>query len=273
MTDKEKGAYVLGTDPLELHRLGFQHQVWVSEALQGWKQAQFSYGQTILDLGCGPGFATIELAYLVGPEGRVIAVDKSEQYLQHLAKLADQHGLKNIEIIQSTVEELELEDNSIDRIYHRWVLAWMDGIDVIVKKMCNSLKSGGKIVSHEYFDWATLQLAPSIPEWSTVVKAVLKSFDAGGGDIDIGKKLPSLFEDNGLHIDSVRPMVKMSRPDTLEWNWPVTFFKIYLPKVVEMGFMKEDLCQRVLDNIAKKQAEGQAILLTPTMIEVVSSKP
>ena len=148
----------------------------------------------------------------------------------------------------------------------------MDGIDVIVKKMCNSLKSGGKIVSHEYFDWATLQLSPSIPEWSTVGKAVLKSYDAGGGDIDIGKKLPSLFEDNGLHIDSVRPMVKMSRPDTLEWNWPVTFFKIYLPKVVEMGFMKEDLCQRVLDNIAKKQAEGQAILLTPTMIEVIARK-
>jgi len=272
MSDKETGAYILGTDPLELHRLGFQHQVWVSESLQGWKQAQFSYGQTILDLGCGPGFATIELAYLVGPEGRVIAVDKSEQYLQHLAKLAYQHGLKNIEIIHSTVEELELEDESIDRIYHRWVLSWMNGIDAIVEKLCNSLNTGGRIVSHEYFDWATLQIVPAIPEWKEVVDSILKSFNAVGGDIDIGRKLPSLFEKNDLHIDSVRPMVKMSRPDTLEWNWPVTFFKIYLPKVVEMGFMKEDLCQRVFEKIAIMQDEGKAILLTPTMIEVIASK-
>ena len=272
MSNKEKGAYILGTDPSELHRLGFQHQVWVSEALQGWKQAQFTYGQTILDLGCGPGFATIELAYLVGPEGRVVAVDKSEKYLNHLTKLADDHSLNNIEIIQSNVEELELEDNSIDRIYHRWVLSWMDGIDAIVQKMCNSLKSGGKIVSHEYFDWTTLQIAPEILDWKVAVNAILKSFEVGGGEINIGRKLPSLFEENGLHIDSVRPMVKMSRPDNLEWNWPVTFFKIYLPKVVEMGFLEEDLCQRVLEELSSMQADGKAILMTPTMIEVISRK-
>ena len=272
MKNREKGAYVLGTDPSELHRLGFQHQVWVSEALQGWKQAQFSYGQTILDLGCGPGFATIELAYLVGPEGRVIAVDKSEQYLQHLAKLADQHGLKYIEIIHSTVEELELKDESIDCIYHRWVLAWMDGIDAIIEKMSSCLKSGGKIVSHEYFDWATLQLSPSIPEWDTIVKAVLKSFNAGGGNINIGRVLPTMLEERGLEVQSIRPMVKMARPDQLEWNWPNTFFKIYFPKVVEMGYMSSELCDRVLKKLDQAKAEGKTILMTPTMIEVIARK-
>ena len=53
---KEKEAYILGTDSDELHRLGIQHQVWASEAQAGWKAAGINRGDTILDLGSGPGF-------------------------------------------------------------------------------------------------------------------------------------------------------------------------------------------------------------------------
>ena len=63
---KEQNAYILGTDKEELHRLGIQHQVWASEAQKGWTLAGFTAGQTLLDLGCGPGFCTKELAMITG---------------------------------------------------------------------------------------------------------------------------------------------------------------------------------------------------------------
>jgi hypothetical protein len=55
----EQNTYILGTDQEELTRLKIQHMVWLSEAKRGWDLAGFKIGQTILDLGCGPGYCTI----------------------------------------------------------------------------------------------------------------------------------------------------------------------------------------------------------------------
>jgi len=124
MTEQEKGAYILGTEREELHRLGFQHQVWASEAREGWNFAQFGNGQTILDFGCGPGFCTRDLAYMVGEEGRVIGVDKSQIFIDFLDSTAKLHGL-NIETICSDFDSMLLSDDSLDGIYDRWALAWI----------------------------------------------------------------------------------------------------------------------------------------------------
>ena len=86
MSNQEENAYILGTDEQELYRLGLQHQVWASEAQKGWNLAQFSSGQTILDLGCGPGFCSKELAFLTGPKGKIIGIDRSKNYIDYFVK-------------------------------------------------------------------------------------------------------------------------------------------------------------------------------------------
>ena len=45
-------------------------------------------GSTVMDLGCGPGFITIDMAKLAGPKGKVIAVDLQEKMLAHVEKKA-----------------------------------------------------------------------------------------------------------------------------------------------------------------------------------------
>ncbi len=268
----EKGAYVLGTDRAELHRLGFQHQVWASEARRGWEIARFGYGQTVLDLGCGPGFATIDLAYLVGPEGKVIAVDKSENYLNHLQKLAEDHQLTNIEIVHCDFSDLDLSTNSVDRIYHRWALAWVDNVDVIISKMVDALKPGGILVSQEYFDWSTLQLEPIHEDWLVAKRATLRSFKERNSDIDIGRYLPRMFAQQGLSLLSKRPMIKMGQPSDLQWNWPTTFFELYFPRVADMGYMTHVECNKALEWVRHISGNPQSIMLTPTMIEIIAQK-
>ena len=90
---KEENAYILGTDQEELHRLGVQHQVWASEAQQGWINAGFTRGHHLLDLGSGPGFCTKELAFICGKEGSVTAIDRSAHFTEFLKKIKDQYGL------------------------------------------------------------------------------------------------------------------------------------------------------------------------------------
>ena len=55
--------YVLGTHDEESARLLLQHRVWRPRALDAWRRAGFTVGQTLLDLGCGPGHAAVDPAW------------------------------------------------------------------------------------------------------------------------------------------------------------------------------------------------------------------
>ena len=101
MEDRE--PYILGTDEEELQRLKIQHNVWKSETVKGWALAKFKLGEVILDLGSGPGYCTKELANIVGPPGKVIGVDRSQSFINHLQWEKDKSGL-NIEPILKKIK-------------------------------------------------------------------------------------------------------------------------------------------------------------------------
>src|SRR5262247_4321582 len=89
----EDCEYVLGTDDGELQRLGFQHRVWSAPAFALWERAGVHAGASVLDVGCGPGYGSMDLARLVGEHGRVLGVDLSERFLEHLRAEARRRGL------------------------------------------------------------------------------------------------------------------------------------------------------------------------------------
>jgi ubiquinone/menaquinone biosynthesis C-methylase UbiE len=72
--------YVLGTHDQEIARLGLQHRARREDAIEAWRIAGFGQGHTVLDAGCGPGYASMELAEVVGPAGRVIAVPSGRHF-------------------------------------------------------------------------------------------------------------------------------------------------------------------------------------------------
>lgn len=269
---QEENSYVLGTDREEMLRLGFQHQVWASEARQGWKTAEFSKSQTILDLGCGPGFCSTELAHIVGKNGKVIAVDKSEVYTNHLRAVAKLEGL-NIDVQTADYDSMKLSDSSIDGVYTRWGLAWIDNPEVIIGNIVKALVPGGAFVAHEYYDWSTLQTEPHMPALAKAISTNLEVFGSSGGNINIGKKLPSLFYDAGLEVISTRPMIKLGMPDDLVWNWPDSYLKIFIPKMVEMGKLTKDEGDAAVDDLNALSLIDGATIMTPLMCEVIAIKP
>lgn len=64
-------------------------------------------GQTVADLGCGPGFYSLGLAECVGPEGRVYAVDSDERAIRAVEEKADKRGYHNVEARVSSASDLE----------------------------------------------------------------------------------------------------------------------------------------------------------------------
>ena len=82
-------------------------------------------GQTVCDLGCGNGFYTLELARMVGPQGRVYAVDIQPEMLRMLVRRARAEGLMNIKPVLGTPIDPRLPAKAVDvvlcvDVYHEF---------------------------------------------------------------------------------------------------------------------------------------------------------
>ncbi len=82
MGEKADSDYVLGTNDEELDRLGLQHRVWRPIVLECWRRAGITFGSRVIDVGAGPGYATVDLAELVGPTVEVFAIERSARFLE-----------------------------------------------------------------------------------------------------------------------------------------------------------------------------------------------
>ena len=114
----DSNAYILGTDQEELKRLELQHSIWSSESHAGWRAAGFERGDSILDLGCGPGSCSVELAKIVGPDGRIISIDRSESFIRYLNALKTEQNLP-IDAIHADFDGMDLQAESLDGMYAR----------------------------------------------------------------------------------------------------------------------------------------------------------
>ena len=266
----EQNAYILGTEKEERDRLGLQAQVWAEEAQKGWRLADFNYGQTLLDLGCGPGFCTRELAYLVGQKGKVIGVDRSETYIQFLQEIAKRENL-SIETQCCDFKDMNLKENSLDGAYCRWALAWLKNPEETIDKVYSALKPGGAFVIHEYHDWRSFTTVPHMEELDQCIEAAFKSFSSTG-EINVGKNVPGILYDAGFEVMSVRPMSKIATSESLSWNWPATFLPIYLPKVAERGLIDMKLVEIGLQQLEELSDSDGALIICPSMIEIIGVK-
>ena len=78
------------------HQYAFFLDNWLRRLIQHPKKIVGPYikpGDTVIDMGCGPGYFSIDMAKMVGPHGRVIAVDIQEKMLEHVRKKAHKHGV------------------------------------------------------------------------------------------------------------------------------------------------------------------------------------
>ena len=122
----ETDEYRFGYTHKEIERLRYQHHVWAKENQRFISRAAFSKGATLVDLGCGPGYTTLDLAQIVGSEGNVIAVDRDgERSLPLLKAQAEAVGLFNIETRAAMLESFDLQEKSVDGVYGRWVLMYL----------------------------------------------------------------------------------------------------------------------------------------------------
>ena len=284
MTDPETSPapaddreYLLGTGDAELWRLALQHRVWAGQAFSLWERAGFGRGATVLDLGCGPGFATLDLAHLVGPEGRVVAADASRRFLAHVERMAAFHGIGWITTVETDAERLDLPESDggpafLDGAYCRWMLCYLAEPGKAVAGVARHLVPGGRFAATDYFNYRAFTLAPASAAFSRVVAAVPEMWRVSGGDLDVGGRLPGLMRQAGLEPVEVRQVVRTARPGSPLWAWPETFFGGFLPRMVEAGLVDVATEEAFWHDWRSRAADPDAFLALPPQVEVVGEK-
>jgi ubiquinone/menaquinone biosynthesis C-methylase UbiE len=270
--DTSEQEYVLGTDAAELRRLGFQHQVWAATTARLWELARFAPGQRVLDLGCGPGYATADLAPLVGADGQVVAVDVSRRFLASLEQMVAARGLQNVQWHEQDAAALDLPAESLHGAFARWVLCFTPDPASVIAGVHRALAPGGRFAVLDYANYEAFSMAPASAAVDRVIAATGQSVRKHGGDMSVGRNLPHLMHEAGFEVTHIEPIVRVARPGEALWEWPATFFANYLPALLEMQLITVAERDAFDATWAARTADPSAYLVTPTMVGVIGVK-
>ena len=272
MTQSKERDYVLGTHEAELDRLGVQHRAWQPVVFECWANAGIKSGSRVLDVGAGPGYATVDLAEIVGQSGKVVAVERSTNFVNALKETVRARELSNVEVHELDLMKDDLPAGGFDFAWCRWVLCFVSSPELLVKKIASALRSGGRAIFHEYGHYTTWRFFPRRATLEEFRSHVIASWRESGGEPDTGLSLPSWLANNGFTIRSVVPRIFCIQPGDYMWQWPAQFIHVHLLRLQELGKIDIEIAENVRRDLRAAEAETNSFMLTPLVLEIVAEK-
>ena len=266
------GDYILGTDEGELARLKLQNRVWRPYVLECWREAGIGTGSHVLDVGAGPGYASADLADLVGDSGRVTALERSQKFVTALEQAICRRSIPNITVHRLDLMCDELPPGDYDFSWCRWVATFVPDSAVLIAKLASVLRPGSVAVFHEYAQYTTWRLAPRLPIQEEFIQRVTDSWRTTGGDPDVALQLPLLLKENGFRLRNVVPRIFCLRPVDTLWQWLASFIDSGVRRLEALKLADARFARDLLTSFRAREQTGESLMISPLLLEIIAVK-
>jgi ubiquinone/menaquinone biosynthesis C-methylase UbiE len=178
-------------------------------------------GQRLLDVGCGPGTITADLAALVAP-GEVVALEREPSILASVERLAQERGLANLSTAVGDVYALDYPAAAFDVVHAHQVLQHLSDPVAALREMRRVARPGGLVAVRDA-DYAAMTWYPlddRLDRWLEIYHAVAR---ANGAEPDAGRRLQAWANAAGFsQVTSSSSTWLFAEPDTRAW-WAETW--------------------------------------------------
>ena len=199
--------------------------------------ANLKPGETVLDLGSGGGIDCFIAAKVVGPSGRVIGVDMTDSMLELANRNKAKIGMTNVEFRKGEIEDLPVENNSVDVIISNCVINLSPDKDAVFREALRVLRPGGRFSVSDMVTEGEFppQLRANINAWAGCITGALDQADylqkmrrAGFTEVEVESRVSYGLE----ALDSLDEASREVVTRDVDWSTVPTDVRLYSARIV-----------------------------------------
>ena len=242
------------------------HRWRTAENSAGYLLPRLKASARVLDVGCGPGTITADLAARV-PDGEVVAIDAAGDVLDLARAEAGRRGQAGVRFEVGDVYQLGFEDASFDVVHAHQVLQHLSDPTAALREMRRVCRPGGLVAARDgdYGGFIWFPADPELTEWQTLYKAVARAL---GGEPDGGRHLLSWARQAGFEqIEASASAWCYAGPEDRPWwgaSWADRLTELpFGDRAVEHGLATRDDLERLAAAWRRWAASEDGWLLIP----------
>lgn len=227
-------------------------------------------GARCLDLGCGSGDVTFELARRAGPGGHAVGIDQDEVKLALAREDAEAEGIANAEFRLGSVYDWD-EPAAYDVVYCRFLLQHLSRPLDLLRSMWAGVRPGGAVVVEDADFTGSFSEPPSAGH-AFFVEAYSRVLESHGGDPLAARKLFRWFGEAGIPEPRLRVMQGVHAGGEAK-ELPRLTVEMTAEGMVAEGIASEDEIETALADLATFIADPTTIFGRPRTFQVWARRP
>ena len=231
-------------------------------------------GERVLDLGCGGGDVTRELARRVGPAGNVVGLDRDVVALRIALDEARAAGLGNIRYIEADLfaeTALGTAGGPFDLVYMRFLLSHLADPDAALSMVWAAIRPGGRLVIEDV-DFSGHFCHPPSDAFARYVELYRQAARSRKADADLGPSLPGRLKAAGF-IE-----IGLSIAQPASWTGPVKLIAALTMEAISDAVAASGLASvqelaSLVDELHRLAQDQTTVMATPRVVQVWARRP
>ena len=262
--------YVLRGGRPGYERLQLVAEVRRADTLELLRRAGLRPGMRCVDLGCGGGEVTFDLARMTRPNGFVVGIDMDEVTLALAREAARERGLANVQFRRADVTDWA-EPDAYDLVYSRFLVEHLSRPAELLRRMWQAVRAGGALVVEDV-DYDGVLSDPPDDNVDFARRMLSRVCDLNGGDAMLGRKLYGCFRQAGIPGAELRLVQDAAATGGIK-PLLVSTLEAGADAIVRAGLATELEVAAAVAGLAAFAADPETVIGGPRIFQVWARKP